>query len=252
MNSPTAAIQAIQLKGRMLMVSVLRIHQVGEEQLSRDLVARREEAPDLIRELPIVIDLEPVAAADTTELATAVARVRDEGFKVIGLQAGDAATRLQAAMGPASGLPLLRLGGSGELPLSEERSRTARATQPSTDAGAAADPEPVCSPTRIIDQPVRSGQQVYARGGDLLITEAVSHGAELLADGNIFVLGALRGRALAGVRGLATARIFCRRLDAELLSIAGHYRIAEDITEDERGENRLVTLQGESLKITTA
>jgi septum site-determining protein MinC len=59
----------------------------------------------------------------------------------------------------------------------------------------------------------------------------------------------LRGRALAGVRGLVTARIFCRRLDAELLSIGGRYRIAEDITETERGENRLVTLDGESLKI---
>lgn len=107
----------------------------------------------------------------------------------------------------------------------------------------------VHSATRVVDRPVRSGQQIYARGGDLLVTGAVSAGAELLADGHIHVLGPLRGRALAGVRGLETARIFCRRLDAELLSIAGHYRVAEDIAESERGENRLVTLAGESLKI---
>jgi septum site-determining protein MinC len=97
---------------------------------------------------------------------------------------------------------------------------------------------------------VRSGQQIYARGGDLIVLGAVSAGAEVLADGHIHIHGTLRGRALAGVRGLESARIFCRRLDAELVSIAGHYRIAEDILDRERGENRLVTLAGETIQIT--
>jgi septum site-determining protein MinC len=84
-------------------------------------------------------------------------------------------------------------------------------------------------PTKIIYQPVRSGQQIYAKGGDLIILAAVSPGAEILADGNIHVYGALRGRALAGVRGDTRARIFCHSLEAELVSIAGHYKISEDL-----------------------
>src|SRR5690606_16388031 len=76
---------------------------------------------------------------------------------------------------------------------------------------------------------VRSGRQIYAQGGDLVIVGPVSPGAELLADGSIHVYGALRGRALAGVSGDERARIFCQSLEAELISIAGLYRIAEDI-----------------------
>ena len=83
--------------------------------------------------------------------------------------------------------------------------------------------------TKLVNLPVRSGQQVVSKGGDLVITAAVSHGAELLADGNIHVYGALRGRALAGIDGNKQARIFCQSLDAELLSIAGYYRLRDAI-----------------------
>ncbi len=76
---------------------------------------------------------------------------------------------------------------------------------------------------------MRSGQQVVAKGADLIVTSSVSHGAELLADGNIHVYGTLRGRALAGISGDIEARIFCQSLDAELVSIAGFYRISDAI-----------------------
>lgn len=85
------------------------------------------------------------------------------------------------------------------------------------------------SATKIIHEPVRSGQQIYAKGGDLIILSSVSHGAEVLADGNIHVYGTLSGRALAGVQGNSECRIFCKKLDAELIAIAGHYRVKEDI-----------------------
>lgn len=85
------------------------------------------------------------------------------------------------------------------------------------------------SNTRVITQPVRSGQQIYARGGDLIVLASVSHGSELLADGHIHVYGALRGRALAGITGDTNAHIFCHSLEAELISIAGQYKISEDI-----------------------
>ncbi|WP_051075379.1 septum site-determining protein MinC [Thioalkalivibrio sp. ALE23] len=255
MSASPSSVQAMELKGRMLLVSVLRVHDAEPHNLGHMLAARRDEAPDLMRDMPIVLDLQPVADAGDAALRAVVQQVRAAGFRLIGLQDGEAAQALEAA--DAAGLPprlaMGGRGGSGEVALGEGR---ARREAPSAEAGeerdsaASAAPVAVHSATRVVDQPVRSGQQVYARGGDLLVTAPVSAGAELLADGHITVLGPLRGRALAGVRGLVSARIFCRRLEAELLSIGGHYRIAEDITEAERGDNRLVTLAGESLNIT--
>lgn len=87
------------------------------------------------------------------------------------------------------------------------------------------------SNTKIIHEPVRSGQQIYARNGDLIVLAPVSHGSELLADGNIHVYGPLRGRALAGVTGDTKTHIFCQSIEAELISIAGQYKISEDIEE---------------------
>ncbi len=83
--------------------------------------------------------------------------------------------------------------------------------------------------TKLITSPIRSGMQVYAKEADLIVTAPVSAGAELLADGHIHVYGPLRGRALAGVQGNQDARIFCRALEAELISIAGYYLTKEDI-----------------------
>jgi len=88
-------------------------------------------------------------------------------------------------------------------------------------------PSPVSAPTRIIDRPLRSGQQVYARGGDLVVLAAVNAGAEVIADGSIHIYAPLRGRALAGASGETGARIFTTRFEAELVSIAGVYRTFE-------------------------
>lgn len=97
----------------------------------------------------------------------------------------------------------------------------------------AAAPGSSVTKNKIVTTPVRSGQQIYAEGGDLIVTASVGAGAELLADGNIHVYGALRGRALAGVKGNQSARIFCHSLEAELVSIAGQYRISEDLQKSE-------------------
>ena len=102
-----------------------------------------------------------------------------------------------------------------------------------------------------MDQPVRSGQQLYARGTDLIIRAAVSPGAEVLADGSIHVYGALRGRALAGCRGEESARIFCQSLEAELVAIAGNYLVAEDMASEHRKQPSMVRLSDEKLTIET-
>jgi len=111
--------------------------------------------------------------------------------------------------------------------------------------------EPEHRPTRIVTTPVRGGQQVYAAGGDLVVLAPVSAGAELLADGNIHVYAPLRGRALAGIKGNTQARIFCQQMGAELLSVAGQYKVAEDLRRDPLwGEAVQVALSGDVLNIT--
>lgn len=103
----------------------------------------------------------------------------------------------------------------------------------------------------VIDQPVRSGQQIYAQGCDLIILTSVSPGAELLADGHIHVYGALRGRALAGVTGDQQARIFCQTLEAELVSIAGNYWVNEDLKEHALKHSAHIYLDEGHLKISS-
>ncbi len=238
------ALRAIELKGRMMLVSILRLHSSDPKELDIALGARMAEAPDLMRDMPVVLDIDSLGQVAVPDLLVAFEHVRQHGFKLIGLQKGETATQ---PLADASGLPLLVLSGKGA---------ASPAATPSPKPAEPAAPEPrpaspaVHTPTRVITQPVRSGQQIYARGGDLIVTGAVSAGAEVLADGHIHIYGALRGRALAGVRGLVSAQIFCRRLDAELIAIGGHYRISEDILDHERGENRLITLSGETIRIT--
>ncbi len=103
--------------------------------------------------------------------------------------------------------------------------------------------------SRLITQPVRSGTQIYARGADLVVTAPVSAGAEIMADGNIHVYAALRGRALAGAGGDAEARIFCSRLEAELVSIAGHYLVSDQIPPEHRGLPVQIALVDDRLTI---
>jgi septum site-determining protein MinC len=101
----------------------------------------------------------------------------------------------------------------------------------------------------FVSQPVRSGQQVYARGRDLVVNATVSPGAEVIADGSIHVYGRLGGKALAGARGDEQARIFCLDFQPELVSIAGHYRLLESIPESARGRSVQVLLEGERMEI---
>ena len=103
---------------------------------------------------------------------------------------------------------------------------------------------------RLVTTPVRSGTQIYARGTDLVVTASVSPGAELVADGNIHVYGPLRGRALAGASGDMDARIFCSRLEAELVSIAGRYLVSEQLPAEQQGFPVQIALVDDRLTIT--
>jgi septum site-determining protein MinC len=137
--------------------------------------------------------------------------------------------------------------GSGEnASQTAQQDQTVSAPPKSEPASAAAT---TLKPAKVINRPVRSGQQVYAEGGDLVVTASVSEGAELLADGNIHVYGTLRGRALAGVKGNTGARVFCQSLDAELISIAGQFIMHETVKGECWKKPAQVYLEEETLRI---
>mgnify|MGYP000395018654 CR=1 FL=1 len=110
-------------------------------------------------------------------------------------------------------------------------------------------PKEEMRPSKIIHRPVRSGQQIYAKGCDLILLGPVSTGAEVLSDGNIHIYAPLRGRALAGIRGNKDTHIFCQQLEAELVSIAGHYKVSDDLQGTHWGQSIHARLDGQHLKI---
>ena len=158
------------------------------------------------------------------------------GLRIIGVRGGSEALRNDAER---AGLPCLATIERAPRPtpasVPEAKPETTPESAPEPIAPAAeqastAPPAATSSttvPTRVVDRPLRSGQQVYARGGDLVVLAAVNAGAEVIADGSIHVYAPLRGRALAGASGDSTARIFTTRFEAELVSIAGVYRTFE-------------------------
>ncbi|MFN2349505.1 MAG: septum site-determining protein MinC [Thioalkalivibrio sp.] len=232
MNVQTA--DAVQFKGRMITVTLLRLLSPSLEAVSASLDGRLRDAPGLLSGLPTVLDLEALGeAAGELDLAALTELLRARDVSLIGVRdSGESARRVAQQ----AGLAVLNVDG-------------ARAARRELEPEPAALPDLPPSRSLLITQPVRSGQQVYARGGDLVLAAPVSAGAEVMADGNIHAYGPLRGRAMAGVLGDAGARIFCRRLDAELIAIAGHYRLSDQISDTERDGPVQVRLEGENLVI---
>ncbi|MFM9870626.1 septum site-determining protein MinC [Achromobacter xylosoxidans] len=125
-----------------------------------------------------------------------------------------------------------------------------RAAASTTSAPSPTPAAPQSSSALVITKPLRSGQRVYARHTDLVVIGMVSQGAEVIADGNVHVYGPLRGKAMAGARGDTSARIFTTHLDAELLAVAGVYRVAEDkLDRSLHNQPALVRLDGDTLRI---
>jgi septum site-determining protein MinC len=106
-------------------------------------------------------------------------------------------------------------------------------------------------PSLVVTQPVRSGQSLFFPEGDVTIVGSVASGAEIVAGGSIHVYGTLRGRAMAGTMGNGAARIFCRRLEAELIAIDGFYKTAEDLDPELHGRAVQIWLEGEAIKVET-
>jgi septum site-determining protein MinC len=197
--------------------------------LAGELTRRFEATPEFFGGDVVAIDLRRLEADERVPLAD-IARLLDGvRMRAVGVVADPA----RQAWAVDAGLPFL-----------EARDRRA----PAPKASSAAEPA-AAAQTLVIDKPLRSGQQIYAKG-DLVVLGLVSYGAEVIAEGNIHIYAPLRGRALAGVHGNHDARIFCTCLEPELISIAGIYRTTENpLPADVFGKSVQIRLAEEKLMI---
>lgn len=227
MNSTTPTdtkTPAFELKGHMLTVMVLHVYTSDSAYLAAQLQQKVSQAPAMFKQAPVILDVRTIVEhKQMLDIPFLVEELRGYGMLPIGIRGGGPGLN---SMALAVGLHLLANAKSGkqaaELSISEQPAK------PQQQETAATETHEQAVPATIIEQPVRSGQQVLAKG-DLIILSSVSRGAEVLAHRHIHVYGALRGRALAGIKGDNQARIFCHRLDAELVSVAGQYQINEEL-----------------------
>ncbi len=242
--APGAHLPAVfDLKSASLTLVTLVLRTTDLDELGAELERRFGNAPNLFDRDPLVIDLSAVAGATgTLDIEGLVALLKR--YKLLPLAVrGGTATQTEVAL--AAGL--------AEAPqdVAPPPPRTVLAAapteQPAVGAAPAAEPK---AATLIIDKPLRSGQQVYARGGDLVVMAAVNFGAEVIADGSIHVYGPLRGRAIAGAKGDTEARIFSTCMEPQLVSIAGTYRTTDTaLPADVHGQPAQVRLSGDKLLV---
>ena len=218
------ALQSVfELKARQFTLPALKLLGTDMDRVAELLGQKVSQAPDFFHNTPVVIDLEGLPDQDgVVDFALLVGLLRGYGMVPVGVRGG---TPEQNQAAEAMELAIL----AGARPDGAQANAMpgSRSASPPQPAPKAAPP----SGSTLVTRPVRSGQRVYAAGGDLIVCAQVSPGAELLADGNIHVYGTLRGRALAGVKGNRDSRIFCHNLQAELVSVAGHYKLSENLQE---------------------
>jgi septum site-determining protein MinC len=217
------------VQGALFTVMVVRAAMLRDPGFESELSRQIARSPRFFQNAPVVLDLRGVEnLTEASEFEVIKEKLRALTLTLVGVQnAQPAQLEAASAVGLASFAP-------------------SAAGQP-RGGPAATPPAPKA---RLVTEPVRSGTQIYARGCDLIVTAAVSPGAELVADGNIHVYGALRGRALAGAGGDDTARIFCTRLEAELVSIAGRYLVSEQLPAGIQSAPVQIALVDDQLTIT--
>lgn len=230
---------ACELKGSRFTLSVLNLHSTDLAAIDAQLAGLLAQAPGFLDQAPVVLEPGPLDDPDALDLDALAALLRSHALIPVALRGGSDALRARAAR---AGLAMMPGSPSASTPTPAPNAQTAEPAETPHQGMAETGP-------RTITRPVRSGQQIYAEGGDLVILGAVSAGAEVIADGSIHVYGALRGRALAGARGNESARIFCQSLEAELLSIAGCYRVLDAQPSEARGRPAHAWLNGERLMI---
>jgi septum site-determining protein MinC len=250
------------LKGTMAPLTVLRLRSLDLAVIERHLRIKIAQLPQLFLNAPVLIDVgtlaghgaglaieELVRSLRSCKLVpVAIANLADElreraiaaGLGIMQQAAGRPRPDDRAAAPPSTAAESIEVGhAAGRTPAAPPR---AGGLAPAAPASGHAGP-------LVITQPVRSGQVVYAQNADLVVLAPVNPGAQVIADGHIHIYSALRGRAVAGVQGLLGARIFCQRLDAELVAISGAYLTADDIPEARRGRPAQIHFEGGECRI---
>ncbi len=260
--------QAGELKIGQVGVANLRVRTLDPARLGREMHERVRRAPKLFGRAAVIVDFGGLSQTPDAGTAQALLdALREAGVLPVALAYG---TREREQLAEQLGLPLLakfraqyESGTAADpaptrtapaaarrpAPSAEPTTPASRTRQQPAGAGTSPSSAKPAQPGRMHKAPVRSGQQLYAEQGDLTVLSTVGAGAEVIAEGSIHIYGSLRGRALAGAQGNAEARIFCRQFNAELVAIAGHYKVLEDVPEALRGKPVQVWLEQDQLKI---
>lgn len=259
---------AFEIKGTVSSLTVLRLRTGELERIETELAKRIAPFPQIFACAPVVVDVAELEARSELAWESLVRILRAVRLTPVGVTGAGPADVERAV---AAGLGVLQLGSrlravEPESEPASEAEAIAVAPEPASVESAATPPEPavptsaeasspataasapVREPMSLL-QPVRGGQVVYAKAGDLVVVSSVNPGAQVIADGSVQIWGPLRGRALAGAQGKKNARIFCLALEAELVSIAGEYLMAEEIPDALRGKPAQIFLDSGQVKI---
>lgn len=255
MNAKIDTTDACDLRFGQVGIACVRVRRVDAAALCDELERRVRAAPQMFARAAVVLDLSHLLdLPDDGAVDALLEAVRSAGMLPVGLAYGTSETE---ALAKRMGLPLIAKFRAAYEPVSGSPAAVAEPSRQVEPAAPAVQREPILSaPVPGSMQgaqhhagSVRSGQQVYARERDLIVTGAIANGAEVIADGNIHIYGNLRGRAMAGAQGDEKARIFVSDFRAELVAIAGQYRVFEQIPDDLEGQSVQCWLDGEKLMI---
>ncbi|MCD7100362.1 septum site-determining protein MinC [Stenotrophomonas sp. MMGLT7] len=239
--------QAGELKIGQVGIANLRVRTLDVARLVQEMRDRVNRAPKLFGRAAVIVDFGGLSQVpDVTTAQALIDGLQAAGVLPVALAYGTRETEL---LGEQLGLPLLakfraqyeRIDGGAAAPAPAR----AEPPRPATPPAPAAKPKP----GRMQRSAVRSGQQLYAENCDLTVLATVGAGAEVIADGSIHIYGTLRGRALAGAQGNAEARIFCREFHAELVAIAGQYKVLDDVPLELRGKAVQIWLEQDQIRI---
>ena len=250
---------SFQLKGSAVTVVVLALIDYQPNTLKQALQEKIDQSPQFFINSPLLISFDKLEKPESiSECESLLALCRDLGLQPLGFSAvpdellsivkETGLAILPGARERALKTPDAQAPTQPEQPTSPHRD-TATEEAPKDEAPKDMVSETPVKDTMVIARPVRSGQQIYAEGCDLIILSQVSEGAEVIADGNIHIYGALRGRALAGVHGNSQARIFCQSLEAELVSINGDFILKDSFTDDMLKKPAQVYFSGDTMLI---
>lgn len=235
--------QAGELKIGQVGIANLRVRTLDVPRLLREMQERVTRAPKLFGRAAVILDFGGLSQLpDVTTAKALLDGLRAAGVLPVALAYGTSEIDL---LSQQLGVPLLAK-------FRAQYEPTAASPPPPPPPPARAEPAaPVVRPApgRMQRNAVRSGQQLYAENCDLTVLSTVGAGAEVIADGSIHIYGTLRGRALAGAQGNTDARIFCRDFHAELVAIAGHYKVLDDVPMELRGKAVQVWLEQDQIKI---